>query len=202
MKDLHSFSESHRPSILLTAFLFTLAILALGYMAFGFWTMLIFSSGFLGGLTLWLLFPSTATWRDIKVPYLVSLGLFLIHRVEEKVMEFFAALAGITGVQTPNILSWQVVLLVLASVGAWLLIPYFLKKGNEIGRYFAWTFFTALGITELAHFIFPFFLNQPYGYFPGMASVIFLAPVAWWGMYRLIKNSGRNCGRRLTNTVA
>jgi len=37
-------------------------------------------------------------------------------------------------------------------------------------------FYTAMGITELAHFFFPFFSAEPYGYFPGMASVVILAP--------------------------
>lgn len=173
------------------AIFFTLATLALGYVAFGFWTMLIFSSGFLGGLILWLIFPSTATWVDVRIPYFLTLGLFLVHRGEEKVMGFFAALAGITGVETPEIFSWQVVLLVLASVGAWLLIPFFLKKGYEIGRYFAWTFFAAMGITELAHFLLPLFLDQSYTYFPGMASVILLAPAAWWGILRLTNKANK-----------
>jgi len=46
-----------------------------------------------------------------------------------------------------------------------------------------------MGITELAHFVFPSFTNKAYGYFPGMASVVLLAPVAWWGMYRLSRRS-------------
>lgn len=49
--------------------------------------------------------------------------------------------------------------------------------------------FTAMGVTELAHFAFPLFVAEPNGYFPGMASVVVLAPVAWWGMWRL---SGRH----------
>jgi hypothetical protein len=39
-----------------------------------------------------------------------------------------------------------------------------------------------MGITELAHFIFPVLVNEPYGYFPGMASVLVLAPRTWWGI--------------------
>jgi hypothetical protein len=58
-----------------------------------------------------------------------------------------------------------------------------------MGYYLAWTFFASLGITELAHFVLPLFSEQPYGYFPGMATVVLLAPSAWWGMVRL--RSGR-----------
>jgi hypothetical protein len=51
----------------------------------------------------------------------------------------------------------------------------------------AWTFFTSMGITELAHFLLPLLTTEPYGYFPGMASVVVLAPLAWWGMWRLAR---------------
>jgi len=177
-----------KKSVIFLNLLFTLAILALGYWSFGFWTVLIFTTGFLGGFFLWLLIPSTVTWASIKVPYVLTLILFLAHRVEEKQLGFFQELARITNVPTPEINSPQVILLVLTSVGAWILIPVLVKRGNQIGYYFTWTFFAAMGITELAHFIFPLFTGQPYGYFPGMASVVFLAPAAWWGLWRLIKS--------------
>jgi hypothetical protein len=34
-----------------------------------------------------------------------------------------------------------------------------------------------MGITELAHFLPPFLTDEPYSYFPGMASVLFLVPL-------------------------
>lgn len=80
-------------------------------------------------------------------------------------------------------------LLVFVSVGAWLLVPVLIKRGYEFGYYLAWTYFTAMGITELAHLIFPLIKGSAYGYFPGMASVVLLAPVAWWVIYGLV--SGR-----------
>lgn len=171
------------------AFLFTLSILILGHLSFGLWTMLIFTSGFLGGFLLWLIFPRGASYESIRKIYFVTLGLFILHRIEEKTTGFFTELSKITQVPTPSILSWEIILLVLLSVGGWLLIPYLMKKGSEFGLYLTWTFFAAMGITELAHFAFPLFTNAPYGYFPGMASVILLAPVAWCGMLRLKKQS-------------
>jgi len=51
----------------------------------------------------------------------------------------------------------------------------------------AWSLFASMGITELAHFFLPFMTTDPYGYFPGMASVIVLAPLAWWGMAGMIR---------------
>ncbi|SCY25322.1 HXXEE domain-containing protein [Flavobacterium caeni] len=176
-----------KPNIIVAAFVFTVAILLLGYFSFGIWTSLIFSSGFLGGFLLWLFLPSVSTFEGIRWPYWIAFFLFLLHRVEEKVMDFFDRLAEITGTRKPEILSFSVIALVILSVGAWLLIPLLMKRGYAFGSYLAWTFFAAMGITELAHFVFPFFTDEVYGYFPGMVSVVLLAPVAWWGMYRLSK---------------
>ena len=174
-----------RASTVTVASALTLSLLGLGYAAFGFWTMLIFASGFVGGFVLWLALPTKAPFASIKAPYILSLCLFLAHRVEEKVLGFFKRLAEITGQPTPAVTSLSVILLVVASVGAWLLVPLLVKRGSQIGYYLAWTFFASLGITELAHFVLPVFSEQPYGYFPGMATVVLLAPSAWWGMVRL-----------------
>lgn len=158
-------------------------------MAFGFITSMIFASGFLTGYLIWLFADARPGFDTLRWPYWITLLLFILHRLEEKVMGFFDRLSEITGVDTPAITSVPVVLLVLLSVGAWLAIPFLVKRGNETGYYLAWTFFAAMGITELAHFIFPLFTHEPYGYFPGMASVILLAPCAWWGMYRLSRKN-------------
>lgn len=174
-----------RPSVVVFALLITASVLALGYVSFGFWTMLIFASGFFGGFVLWLVLPTRATFPTIKAPYVLSLCLFLAHRVEEKLLGFFKRLAEITAQPTPALTSWAVVLLVVMSVGAWLLVPTLMKRGLQLGNYLAWTFFASLGITELAHFVLPLFSERPYGYFPGMATVVILAPSAWWGMVRL-----------------
>ncbi|MES3019858.1 MAG: hypothetical protein V4721_18880 [Bacteroidota bacterium] len=172
-------------SVVILAFLFTMAVLALGYISFGIWTTLIFTSGFLGGFILWILFPSEVKFKVIKVPFWLAFFLFLVHRVEEKVTGFFQALSEITMVPVPQITSIPIIFLVLISVGAWLLVPTLINRGYSFGYYLAWTFFAAMGITELAHFILPLFQQVPYGYFPGMMSVVLLAPVAWWGMWRL-----------------
>jgi len=183
--------------VILSAFLFTAGILALGYISFGIWPTVIFTSGFLGGFILWLLIPVSSNFATIKVPFWLAFFLFLVHRVEEKVMGFFPALSKLTDTPVPEITSVPIVLLVLASVGAWLIVPMLVRKGYAFGTYLAWTFFAAMGITELAHFIFPFATGEPYGYFPGMISVIPLAPVAWWGMWRLTRNRMNNSKHHL-----
>ena len=67
----------------------TIVILALGYLSFGVWTMLIFSSGFGLGLVLWLLSRGEPGFAAIKWPFLIAFLLFIVHRVEEYGMKFF-----------------------------------------------------------------------------------------------------------------
>ncbi|MGE3335403.1 MAG: hypothetical protein AB7I36_17290 [Rhodospirillaceae bacterium] len=163
---------------------FTAAVVTLGYVMLGLMPMLLFALGFVGGLGLWLLIPKRSSFTRIKVPYFVALGLFIVHKLEERYLDFFPALSQITGVPTPPTDSVLVYLL-YALAACWLLIPWLVSRSADFGYFLAWTFFTSLGVIELAHFVFPFFRDGPYGYFPGMASVVLLAPAAWWGMWRL-----------------
>ena len=177
---------NNRIYTVLCALAFTIAILTVGYLSFGLWTTIIFASGFLGGFIIWLFVRSTPPFADFKKPYWLTFIFFiLLHRVEEYMMKFQEELSGITGNPVPDIKSPALIILVLASVGAWLFAPVLIKRSYAFGYYLAWTFFAAMGITELAHFIFPLLRGGSYGYFPGMASVVVLAPTAWWGMYRL-----------------
>jgi len=169
------------------AFFYSATILTVGYIAFGFWTTVVFASGFLGGFVLWLFLPSFADFRRIKAPYWLAMAGFIVHRIEEKKMGFFGELAKLTKVPTPDAISVEVVILVFFSVFGWLAVPWVMKLNADLGRYLAFTFFTAMGITELAHFVFPFFTDKPYGYYPGMASVLILAPLGWWGIASLVK---------------
>ncbi|MBN8679216.1 MAG: hypothetical protein J0M29_13390 [Chitinophagales bacterium] len=175
--------KKNLPAIIFAA-LFTISVLILGYILLGLLPMFLFAFGFLGGFIIWLAIPSTTLFETVKVPYFVTLLFFILHKIEERYFEFFPALSKITGVPVPETNSLPVYLL-YAFAGAWLLIPSLVGRRLQFGYYLAWTFFTSMGVTELAHFIFPFFTQEPYGYFPGMASVFFLAPLAWWGMYSL-----------------
>ena len=161
-------------------------LLLLGYLVFGPWTSLIFSFGFAGGYVLWLLMPLRQNFSQIRAPYWLTLAAFLLlHRVEENLMKFQERLAELTGNPVPALNSPALILLVALTVGGWLMIPCLMKRGFRFGRYLAWTFFASMGVSELAHFIFPLFAPGPYEYFPGMASVFVLSPLAWWGMHRL-----------------
>jgi hypothetical protein len=170
----------------LTATAFTAAVLAVGYILLGWVPLFLFAFGYVGGLAIWLLVPSRATYRDIRLPYFIALVLFVAHKAEERHFEFFPALAQITGVVPPEA-GTPMALLLYALASAWLFVPLLMRRGYAFGHYLAWTFFTSMGVTELAHFVFPFFTLHPFGYFPGMATTVVLAPVAWWGMARMAK---------------
>lgn len=171
------------------AAILTALVLSSSFLSLGLWTMVIISAGFVGGFFLWLGFKSKASYYDLKWPFIFTFFAFVIHRVEEKVSGFFERLSEITDVSTPEILSVPVILMVATSVGSWLSIPYLLKRDSEFGRYLVWTFFTSMGLTELAHiFVFPFILREPFSYFPGMASVFLLAPLAWWGLWTILES--------------
>lgn len=179
-----------RRHTLFVAFLYTATQLTVGYFSFGIWTTLIFASGFLTGFILWAFIPSSPPFKSFKIPFWLTFAFFiLLHRVEEYFSKFQEHLAAIIGTPVPEITSPALIILVLASVGGWLIAPVLINRGYSFGYYLVWTFFAAMGITELAHFVFPFFQPGPYGYFPGMASVIVLAPTAWWGMWKLSKRT-------------
>jgi hypothetical protein len=141
------------PSTIVFAALFTIAVLILGYIMLGLLPMFLFAFGLLGGFVLWLLVPTQVSFASIKIPYFLTLVFFVLHKMEERYFDFFPALSKITGVPVPETDSFLVYLL-YAFAGAWLLIPFLVGRGYQFGYYLAWTFFTAMGVTELAHFIF------------------------------------------------
>ena len=175
-------------STIILALLFTLLIPAIGYYYLGVLYATLFLIGYLGGFVIWLLVPSKASWTLLKVPFWLTLLAFLfLHKVEENRLKFFEVVSEkITGGTVPEFTVGLVIGLLILPIGAWLIIPLLVKRGYELGYYLIWTLFVSMGITELAHFFLPFLTNEPYGYFPGMISVFILAPLAWWGIWRLL----------------
>lgn len=180
--------SKHSTDIVL-AVLITIGVPVIGYLSFGIVPASLFFIGYLGGFILWMSVPETVQFSSVKWIYWLTFLLFIVHRVEEKVSGFFDTLAEMTGVEKPEVISVPIILLLLTSVGAWILGPVLASKRKPIGVFLVWTFFASMGITELAHFVFPFFRDEPYGYFPGMASVVVLAPVAWYGMFKFRKRN-------------
>lgn len=164
---------------------------AIGYIYLGPLVSFLFLLGYFGGFILWMLLPAKAPYASVKIPFWATLLAFIfLHKVEENTTEFFEVLSRkITGIPVPEVTPLLVIGLLILPIGACLAAPFLIKRGNDLGYYFAWTLFASMGITELAHFVFPLLTNEPYGYFPGMWSVLVVAPLGWWGMWRLSKKS-------------
>lgn len=120
------------------------------------------------------------------------LAFLFLHKVEENRTAFFRAVSDrITGDPVPDVTVHLMLSLLVLPVGAWMAVPSLVKRGSAFGYYLAWTFFASMGFMELAHFVLRVLAEEPYGYFPGMASVVVLAPLAWWGMWRLSRTTSR-----------
>lgn len=178
-------------STIVFALLFSLMIPIFGYIYTGWLIALLFFIGYLTGFFLWLFTPAKVPLTTVKAPYWTTLMVFLLlHKVEENRMKFFEVVGDkITGVPVPEVTPLLVISLLILPIGAWLMIPFLLKRGYDFGYYLAWTFFTSTGIIELAHFIFPLLTNEPYGYFPGMYTALPLAAAGWWGIWRLSRKT-------------
>ncbi|MEP1724222.1 MAG: hypothetical protein ABJJ80_21795, partial [Nitratireductor sp.] len=185
-KALAMWMERSTP-LIAAALLFSFVVPLFGYVYLGPLYATLFLTGYLGGFCLWLLVPSRAPWVSIRMPYWFTMAAFLfLHKLEENRMAFFEVVSDrITGTPIPDVSVGLILALLIIPVGAWLAVPVLMSRDQEFGRYLAWTFFASIGITELAHFALPLLTDGPYGYFPGMASVVVLAPLAWWGMWRL-----------------
>ncbi|MBX9768440.1 MAG: hypothetical protein K2X47_14295 [Bdellovibrionales bacterium] len=147
----------------------------------------LFLVGYFGGFLLWLLIPNQPGWSRIKTPYWATFAIYIfLHKVEENKMKFFEVLGEkVTGIPVPEVTPTLVIGLLILPLGAWVSIPYLVKRNSPLGYYLAWTYFMSFGVVELAHFAFPLLTEEPYGYFPGMFSAALLAPVGLWGLRRL-----------------
>ena len=167
------------------ALLFTIVVPSIGYLSFGIWIALLFLTGYLAGFILWMTVPIKVPFSSVIIPYWVTFGIFLLHTVEESVFGLQQRLSMLTGLPVPKVTSFPIILLLLASVGAWLLAPLLAERGLSFGYYLVWIFFAWMGIAELVQFIFPYLAPGRTEYFPGMASVLLLAFAAWAGIWRL-----------------
>lgn len=156
----------------------------LAYLSIGVLYAAISSIGYFLGFLFWQHFSSCVAWRAIKAPYIFTLLTLLINwsslfesssgRAEN------ALIASVNDERTLWFLAIQLLV--------WLVFPFLLLRDNSLGSYFAWAFFTTMGVTEFTTFVVPVLLNVSLSYFPGMVSVLVIAPLAWWGIWRMIRN--------------
>jgi hypothetical protein len=182
-----SASETHidkRPWAIAVAATFSATMVALGALALGPLVGIVFATGFFGGFLLWVVGPPYASFATMKVPYIVALIAYVIHRVDEELSGFVAAMEALTGHEAVAVVSPVSISLVALSL-AWMLSPLLLRRRHALGHFGTWSLFTGFGVIELWHFVFPLLTPEPYGYFPGMITAPLIAAVGWWGMWRL-----------------
>lgn len=178
-------STTKSPIAVALVVLFATAITASAYL--GYKSLLftfLFASPAIAGLVLWFAFPTRVTFTQIRVPYLLCIALFILHLTEERLTNYMPILFELTGSARPPKGSIYGTVLSLTLL-TWIVGPFLLRRNYSVGIYFAWTFFAAMGIAEMAHFYYPFMRGGSYGYFPGMLTQVLLAPAAWWGMWRI-----------------
>lgn len=167
---------------------FSLSMVLLGAIALAPLVGAVFAPGFLGGLGMWLARPSSLPFATIKWPWLLAIGTYVVHRVDEEISGFVPAIEQLTGQEAAATLS--AISLTLAGCSlAWMLSPLLLLIEHPLGQYGAWTLFAGFGVIELAHFVFPLLSPGPYGYFPGMVTAPLIAAAGWWGLWRLWRGS-------------
>jgi hypothetical protein len=179
--------NAKNPRLVAGALGFSLLVPLLGLVFLGPLYAVLFLVGYLGGFVFWLGTRARATWKSIRTAYSLNLLAFLLlHKVEENRTDFFRVVSEkITHTPPPEVSLGLIIALLVVPLAAWIATPFVIRRHGDLGRYLAWTLFASMGLTELAHFIMPLLANEPYGYFPGMASVLVLAPLGWWGMWKL-----------------
>lgn len=163
---------------------FSLMMITFAYLWAGWLIAIVFSTGFAVGWVLWLARPQHATFSTIKMPYLASLGAYVIHRTDEEISGFAPAIEELTGAEPTAVISPLSIALVIASL-AWMLSPLLMRRGHPLGHYGAWTLFAGFGLLEIWHFAFPIFTPEPYGYFPGMWTAPVIIAAGCWGLWRM-----------------
>lgn len=186
--------ESHvapkRPTHIAIASAFSAVFVSLFGFAMAPLVAFIHAPGFLAGLVLWLTRPLTARWSRIRTPYVVAIGAYIIHRIDEGVSDFLPAMERLTGQQIAEVVSPISFLMVAMALG-WMLSPLLMRKGHALGHFGAWSLFAAFGIVEPWHFLFPLLTPEPYGYFPGMITAPIMIAAGWWGMWRMWQESSQ-----------
>lgn len=151
----------------------------LGYALMGLLPAIIFSVFLIGGLIPWYFtsYGRPVDPRPIIVPYLLTVIFFIIHVAEEYFTEFWIEIGELGG----RDVSLSQFLLVAAFIGPclWLSGLILLCLRTEIGNYMTWAFLVAMTVSELSHFLFPFFSEGRFTYFSGLyTAALPLIPAA------------------------
>ncbi|MCB1517417.1 MAG: HXXEE domain-containing protein [Hyphomicrobiaceae bacterium] len=147
---------------------------------------MVFVFAFVGGLIFYIL----TLWRTridatrILVPYLLTVILFIVHVYEEYLTHFEVTVTKMSGFEVS-----QFVLLTIAAFMApimWTAGAIFMLKRWRFGDFFLCTFFFAMLLAELTHYIFPFVIDGTFHYESGMYTAFLPLIPAAYGLRQML----------------
>jgi uncharacterized membrane protein YvlD (DUF360 family) len=154
------------------AMAFTVVYIANLYGESGLRVTMIVGGAMIGGLVCWLL----TTWRRPADPrrilpiYLLTLGLFFVHLIDELLFGFSGRIAALFAVH------WTerdfVLTLMLYGPMLWLGAAVGLRYRNGFSNFIVWFILFGMLIGEPAHLLFPVLEGGRYHYFPGLATAL------------------------------
>ena len=169
-----------------------LALPAIAHATMGLMPLLVFSFAFGGGflvyvLTLW---RRRIDARQILIPYLATVMLFVLHVWEEYLTGFEHVIEHLSARAVPQ----EAFLSVAAFIAPMLWIggAIAILARWRVGDYMLVTFFFAMLFAELTHFLFPFLIAGHFHYQSGMwTAALPLIPAAWgiWLIARALSPS-------------
>lgn len=119
--------------------------------------------------------------------YLLALGLFLLHVLEEYAFHFADRIAAAAHVHWTEAQFIEVI--VLLGPAIWIAGAIGIYKRHPLGNYIAWFFFIGMIVGEPTHMlVFPFMEGGRYHYFPGMWSALFSMVPAIYGIWRMLSD--------------
>lgn len=156
------------PKDLILPLCVVIALPTLAWMTMGRLPLIIFGFAFGGGFVLYL----ATLWRKrfeatrVIIPYLLTVMLFILHVGEEYLTDFEVTVSKINGAPVSET-GFMLIAAFLAPM-MWIGGAIAILKGWRFGDYFLCTFFFAMILAELSHFVFPFVIDGTFHYESGM----------------------------------
>lgn len=148
----------------------------------------IVSGSMLGGFAGWV----ATTWRRPAEPrlivpiYLLTMGLFFVHVLEEYVFDFSGRIASTFALSWPE--DDFVLTIMLLGPMLWLGAAIGLARRDPFANFIAWFILFGMVLGEPAHLVFPVLEGGPYHYFPGMWTALLPMVTAVFGIVLIVRD--------------
>lgn len=172
---------------LILPLVFTLGLPAIGFLLLGPMPFYVFGFATLGGLALYLatLWRRRIDTREVLLPYLLAVILFIAHVAEEYFTDFETVIGTLSGVPV----SEEAFLFVAGFLAPVLMLggAVLIHLRHPMGDYMLCFFFVAMALAELSHFLFPYLIRGHLHYVSGMYTAALPLIPAVWGLWRMLQ---------------